>query len=210
MPNGLRDDPRIFVAIAEDGTVTVTCHRSEMGQGVRTSWPMVVADELDADWAQDQGRAGLGRRAAFRQPGYRRLAQHAASLRGRCAASAPRRARCSKRPRQRSGVCRSARSRRTNHEVVHAASSRRARLRRAGEGRGRAAGAGAAPRSGSRTRRSSAISASADIRLVDNMDITTGKAVFGIDPRLPDMFHAVVARPPVSAARSRASTRPRR
>ena len=52
MANGLRDDPRIFVAIAEDGTVTVTCHRSEMGQGVRTSWPMVIADELDADWAR--------------------------------------------------------------------------------------------------------------------------------------------------------------
>ena len=29
-----------------------TCHRSEMGQGVRTGMPMVVADELEADWAQ--------------------------------------------------------------------------------------------------------------------------------------------------------------
>ena len=52
MPNGLRDDPKLFVAIAEDGTVTVVCHRSEMGQGVRTSIPMVVADELEADWAK--------------------------------------------------------------------------------------------------------------------------------------------------------------
>jgi isoquinoline 1-oxidoreductase beta subunit len=50
MPNGWRDDPKVFVAIAEDGTVTVTCHRQEMGQGVRTSVAMVVADELGANW----------------------------------------------------------------------------------------------------------------------------------------------------------------
>ena len=48
MANGLREDPKIFIAIAEDGSVTVLCHRSEMGQGVRTSWPLVVADELEA------------------------------------------------------------------------------------------------------------------------------------------------------------------
>ncbi|MDB5372539.1 MAG: xanthine dehydrogenase family protein molybdopterin-binding subunit, partial [Belnapia sp.] len=52
MPNGWRDDPKLFVALAEDGTVTVTCHRSEMGQGVRTSIPMVVAEEMEADWAK--------------------------------------------------------------------------------------------------------------------------------------------------------------
>ena len=52
MPNGWRDDPTIYISLAEDGTVTVTCHRSEMGQGVRTSIAMVVADELEADWAR--------------------------------------------------------------------------------------------------------------------------------------------------------------
>ncbi|HKT27267.1 hypothetical protein, partial [Dyella sp.] len=35
--HGLRDDPHLFVEIAPDGTVTVVCIRSEMGQGVRTS-----------------------------------------------------------------------------------------------------------------------------------------------------------------------------
>ena len=50
MPNGWVDDPLAFVAIAEDGTVTIVCHRSEMGQGVRTGMPMIVADELEADW----------------------------------------------------------------------------------------------------------------------------------------------------------------
>src|SRR5437899_3271017 len=37
-------------SIAEDGTVTIVCHRAEMGQGVRTGMPMIVADELEADW----------------------------------------------------------------------------------------------------------------------------------------------------------------
>src|SRR5207247_10063013 len=36
MPDGWVDDPLAFVAIGEDGTVTIVCHRSEMGQGVRT------------------------------------------------------------------------------------------------------------------------------------------------------------------------------
>ena len=46
MPNGWVDDPLVFVAIAPDGIVSITCHRSEMGQGVRTGMPMIVADEL--------------------------------------------------------------------------------------------------------------------------------------------------------------------
>jgi len=49
MPNGLRDSPKIFVSIAADGTVSIVVNRSEMGQGVRTSLPRIVADELDAD-----------------------------------------------------------------------------------------------------------------------------------------------------------------
>ena len=42
--------PNLFVRIASDGTVTITCSRSEMGQGVRTGIPMILADELEADW----------------------------------------------------------------------------------------------------------------------------------------------------------------
>lgn len=52
MPNGIVTDPSIFVAIDPDGTVTITAHRSEMGQGSRTSLPMVLADELEADWSR--------------------------------------------------------------------------------------------------------------------------------------------------------------
>ncbi|MBS0543111.1 MAG: molybdopterin-dependent oxidoreductase, partial [Proteobacteria bacterium] len=52
MSGGLRDDPRIFLTIADDGTVSLLCNRAEMGQGVRTSWAMVVADELEAELAR--------------------------------------------------------------------------------------------------------------------------------------------------------------
>ncbi|WP_424985877.1 molybdopterin cofactor-binding domain-containing protein [Microbulbifer sp. S227A] len=52
MPHGLRDDPLIFVSIDPDGTVTLVAHRSEMGTGSRTSLPMVMADEMEADWSR--------------------------------------------------------------------------------------------------------------------------------------------------------------
>ena len=44
--------PNVFVAIANDGTVTLTAHRSEMGQGIRTSLAQLLADELEADWTR--------------------------------------------------------------------------------------------------------------------------------------------------------------
>lgn len=50
MPHGIVDDPLIFVSIDAEGTVTLVAHRSEMGQGSRTSIPMVMADEMEADW----------------------------------------------------------------------------------------------------------------------------------------------------------------
>jgi len=42
--------PALWIAIQEDGTVEITCHRSEMGQQVWTSMAQIVADELEADW----------------------------------------------------------------------------------------------------------------------------------------------------------------
>jgi isoquinoline 1-oxidoreductase beta subunit len=42
--------PSVFVGIHNDGTVYIVAHRCEMGNGVRTSLPRILADELDADW----------------------------------------------------------------------------------------------------------------------------------------------------------------
>ena len=42
--------PNVFISFAEDGKVEITCHRSEMGQQVRTSIPQIMMEELGADW----------------------------------------------------------------------------------------------------------------------------------------------------------------
>jgi isoquinoline 1-oxidoreductase beta subunit len=44
--------PNAFLEIASSGDITIWCPRSEMGQGVRTSLPMIVAEELGCDWRQ--------------------------------------------------------------------------------------------------------------------------------------------------------------
>ena len=44
--------PGVFLGIQPDGTVWIVAHRTEMGNGVRTSLPRILADELDADWSR--------------------------------------------------------------------------------------------------------------------------------------------------------------
>ena len=44
--------PNAFLRIGPDGAVTIVVNHAEMGQGVSTALPMLVAEELDADWAR--------------------------------------------------------------------------------------------------------------------------------------------------------------
>ena len=48
------------MSIAPDGTVTIVAHRSEMGCGSRTALPLIVADELDADWSKVKIEQAIG------------------------------------------------------------------------------------------------------------------------------------------------------
>ncbi len=52
--------PSVFVGIETDGTVHIMAHRSEMGTTSRTSLPMILADELDADWTRVKVEQALG------------------------------------------------------------------------------------------------------------------------------------------------------
>ncbi|MBG0511604.1 xanthine dehydrogenase family protein molybdopterin-binding subunit [Agrobacterium sp. MOPV5] len=195
MPHGLRDDPRIFVAIDQDGIVTVLCHRSEMGQGIRTSLTMVIADELDADWARVRVEQAHGDEAHFGNQdtdGSRSMRHHFAAFR-RCGAAA--RAMLEQAAAAQWKVPASA-VKAINHEVVHQASGRRL-----GYGAlAQAAGALSVP-SAERLRLKQPSEfryiGRGEIGVIDRYDMTTGQARYGIDTRLDEMLYAVIARPPV-------------
>lgn len=44
--------PNVYLQITPSNEVSIIAHRSEMGQGIRTSLPLVIADELGADWSK--------------------------------------------------------------------------------------------------------------------------------------------------------------
>ncbi len=124
MPHGTVVDPRVFVAIASDGTVTIVAHRSEMGTGVRTSLPLVVAEEMEADWSRvkvaqahgDEVRYGNQDTDGSRSTRHYLMPMReiGASARVMLEAAAAKR-----------WACRSTEVKAVNHEVVHAASGRR-------------------------------------------------------------------------------------
>ncbi|MBI2747383.1 MAG: xanthine dehydrogenase family protein molybdopterin-binding subunit [Burkholderiales bacterium] len=52
------EQPSAFVQIATNGEVTVTVNRLDFGQGVQTALPMILAEELDADWSKVRSQHG--------------------------------------------------------------------------------------------------------------------------------------------------------
>lgn len=195
MPGGLVDNPLVFVAIAPDGRVTVTCHRSEMGQGIRTSIAMLVADELEADLARVQVRQAEAdeKRYGNQNTDGSRSIRHWMDP-GRRVGAAARQMLESAAAAQWGVPASQVHAR--HHELVHDGSGRRIPF---------GAVAAAAQRLPVPSRESLQLKSSSqfryigrdDMKLIDGHDIVRGAAVYGIDVRLPGMLYAVVARPPV-------------
>ena len=192
--SGARGDkfaPNAYLRIAPDGKVTVTVARSEMGQGVRTSLPMILAEELEADWKQitieqagasnlfgDQTTGGSASVKSCWDPmrkagaAAREMLVSAAALKW--------------------GVSRTG-CKAENGSVVHAASNRRASY-----------GELAETAAGLPVPSDPPLKAAKDYKIVGTrvarLDTTAkvmGNAEFGIDFRLPNMKYALLSRCPV-------------
>lgn len=229
MPHGWVDDPDVFIRIDGDGTVTVVAHRSEMGQGIRTSLVMVVADELGANWDRvrveqavaDEEKYGNQNTDGSRSMRHwfdpmRRAAAAARTLLEQAAATrweVPV-AEC------RAGV----------HVVTHASSDRQLGFGELAAAASQlpvreqgyadlAAADGQSPESERETLRlkpreewryigretgPSAQGKGEDVvrpLAIDGDAIVTGRAIYGADVRLDNMLYAVVARPPIYGAK---------
>lgn len=199
MPHGVVVDPRVFVAIAGDGTVTIVTHRSEMGTGVRTSLPLVVAEELEADWSRVKVQQAPGDEVKFgnQDTDGSRSTRHYLMPMRQIGASA--RAMLEAAAAKRWGVP-ATEVKAANHEVVHAASGRKLGF---GELAADAAKE-AVPAADSvklKDPKDFRYLGKGLVGIVDLRDITTGKAHYGADTRLPGMKYAVIARPPVTGGK---------
>ncbi|MBV8849627.1 MAG: xanthine dehydrogenase family protein molybdopterin-binding subunit [Methylobacteriaceae bacterium] len=194
MPHGVVIDPNLFVSIAPDGTVTIVAHRSEMGTGVRTSLPMALADELDADWARVKVVQAEGNEPKYGNQdtdGSRSTRHYLVPMRQMGAAART----MLEQAAAQSWNVKPEEVKASNHEIVHAASGRRI-----GYG-ALAAAAAKLPVPKIETLRLKDESEfryiGKGVPIVDLHDITTGKARYGADVRLTDMKYAVLVRPPV-------------
>jgi isoquinoline 1-oxidoreductase beta subunit len=195
MPHGWVDNPLVFVSIAQDGTVSIVCHRSEMGQGIRTGMPMVVADEMEADWSRVRVVQAPGdeERYGNQDTDGSRSTRHFFTPMRRCGAAARHMLEAAAAAQWKVPI---SEVQAKNHEVVHTPTGRKL-------GYGALAKAAAqipVPAADSLRLKDPAqfrYIGTGKLKLVDAKDIATGKAQYGMDTRLPGQLYAVVARPPV-------------
>ncbi|HEY2943785.1 MAG TPA: molybdopterin cofactor-binding domain-containing protein [Vicinamibacteria bacterium] len=183
--------PNAWLRVGADGAVAITVGKSEMGQGVRTSLPMLVAEELEVDLA------AVELVQAVPGPEFKRLRTGGSgSVYGSYAAL--RKAGAAAREMLVSAAaaawgvdvngCRADKG-----SVVHGSTGRRLAYARLVEAASRLP-VPAEPR----------VKETRDLHLVgrptkriDGLRIVTGRALYGLDTRVPGMRQAVVARPPV-------------
>ncbi len=196
MPHGLVTDPLVFVEIEPDGTVIIVAHRSEMGTGARTSLPMVLADELGADWERVELRQAEGDEPKYGNQdtdGSRSMRHHIQTMRQMGAAVRHMLARAAA---EKWGV-KEADVKVGIHEVSHGGNTL---------GFGELAKAAmtqpvpAFEELSFKDESEFRYIGKDKVSIYDLHDITTGKAIYGADVMLPGMKVAVVARPPVVGA----------
>ncbi len=188
-PTGFQ--PNAFLAIDGEGKVTIWVAKSEMGQGVRTALPQIVADELEADWSMVRveqalaepkyGEMGTGGSDSIRSS-YQPLRQAGASAREMLVTAVA----------SRWGVAAS-----TCHAemgaVVHSASGRR-------QGYGALVGDAArlpVPTKPKLKEPSQFRYIGKPVPRVDIPSKVNGSAVYGVDVRVPHMLVATILRCPV-------------
>lgn len=196
MPHGVVVDPRVFVSVAPDGIVTIIGHRSEMGTGVRTSLPLIVAEEMEADWSRVKVQQAHGDEVKFGNQdtdGSRSTRHYLIPMRQIGAAA---RTMLEQAAAKRWGVP-ATEVKAVNHEVVHSASGRKLGF---GELAADAAKESVPAIEGLKLKdpKDFRYLTKGQVGIVDLHDITTGKARYGADVRLPGMKYAVIARPPVT------------
>ena len=186
-------EPNLFVSIAEDGVVTIVAHRSEMGQGARTSLPMLVADELEADWSRVKIAQATGdpKYGSQNTDGSRSIRRHYISMRQMGAVV---RHMLEAAAAQTWGVDASECEAR-NHQVAHKSS-------------GKTLDFGALVKTASTlpVPKPEAVTLKdpkqfryigKDMQIVDMADITHGRAIYGIDVVVPGMKYVSLERCPV-------------
>ncbi|MDQ3012278.1 MAG: molybdopterin-dependent oxidoreductase, partial [Acidobacteriota bacterium] len=185
--------PSVYLGIETDGTVIIVTHRSEMGTGIRSVLPTVVADELDADWKRVKIEQALGdtKYGSQNTDGscsirdfYDAMRQAGASARMMLVSAAA----------AKWGVAASE-CKAQNHQVVHTASNRKL-----GYGElATLAAAQAVPKKEELKFKSPAEYRyiGKELPTIDRDDLCAGKGTFGIDAKMPGMVFASIERSPV-------------
>jgi isoquinoline 1-oxidoreductase subunit beta len=185
--------PDLFLAINTDGTVYIIAHRSEMGTTSRTSLPLIVADELDADWKRVKVEQAVGdaRYGSQDTDGSHSVREFFEPMR---VAGATGRLMLVRAAALQWGVPESECTTEP-HAVVHKASNRRA---------GYGELAGAASKLPVPKKEELQFKIPAQWRYIgkgmpsyDIEALCTGKAVFGMDAKLDGMLYASIEHPPV-------------
>jgi isoquinoline 1-oxidoreductase beta subunit len=189
----LSHELNFFVSIASDSLVTLVCHRSEMGQGIRTSVPQIIAEELEADWqkvsvVQAKADSKYGSQGTA---GSASIRSHFTSIRqiGAVAREMLEQAAANIWQVQRSSV------KAEKHFVIHTSTGEKISF---GELASHAAKLTPPDAKKVKLKNNADFSLiGKDVKLVDLDNIVAGKATYAQDIQLPDMLIATIVRPPV-------------